>query len=106
VSASLDTTLKVWDLDTGEDLRTLAGHEAAVEAVAITSDGRRAVSGSTDNTLRVWDLETAEPIAMASLPAEVASLALDESIVCVGDSAGGFHCFRFVEAAPPRARAG
>ena len=26
VSASYDNTLKVWDLETGEELRTLAGH--------------------------------------------------------------------------------
>ena len=29
-----------------------------VEAVALTPDGRRAVSGGSDATLRVWDLDT------------------------------------------------
>ena len=39
-------------------LRTLAGHSAKVNAVAVTLDGRRAVSASSDKTLKLWDLET------------------------------------------------
>ncbi|MEB3829420.1 WD40 repeat domain-containing protein, partial [Phormidium sp. CCY1219] len=41
VSAS-DTTLKLWDLETGTELATLRGHSAWVNAVAITPDGKRA----------------------------------------------------------------
>jgi WD40 repeat protein len=51
-------TLKVWDLDTGRELRTLQGHSGGVNGVAISPDGRHAVSASYDNTLKVWDLET------------------------------------------------
>jgi WD40 repeat protein len=42
--------------------RTLTGHEDGVRAVALTPDGRRAVSPS-DRTLRVWDLATGEALA-------------------------------------------
>jgi WD40 repeat protein len=38
-------------------LRTLSGHSSAIDAVAVTSDGRHAISASEDNTLKVWDLE-------------------------------------------------
>ncbi len=41
-------------------LRTLAGHSSWVICVAITPDGRRAISGSVDETLRVWDPEIGE----------------------------------------------
>src|SRR4028118_1947622 len=37
-------------------LRTLEGHSNSVNAVAVTADGKRALSGSKDNTLKVWDL--------------------------------------------------
>jgi WD40 repeat protein len=57
VSASYDLTLKVWDLDTGRQVRTLVGHFTA-NGVAVSPDGRRAVSASSDKTLKVWDLET------------------------------------------------
>jgi WD40 repeat protein len=61
ISASSDTTLKVWDLAHTEILQTLTGHTGAVLAVAVTADGSRAVSGSLDGTLRLWDLATGRP---------------------------------------------
>ena len=48
----------MWDLESGRELRTLEGHSASVYGVAVTPDGRRAVSASEDNTLKVWDLES------------------------------------------------
>ncbi|MDC0679321.1 AAA family ATPase [Sorangium atrum] len=60
VSASVDTTLKVWDLGTGQVLRTLEGHTEIVIGVAVTPDGRTAVSASYDKTLKLWDLGTGQ----------------------------------------------
>jgi WD40 repeat protein len=55
VSGSGDTTLKVWDLETSTELLTLYGHPD-IRAIAITQDGRRAVSVGAE-TVKVWDLE-------------------------------------------------
>ena len=44
-------------------LATLEGHGDEVTALAVTPDGRRAVSGSCDNTLKVWDLERGAELA-------------------------------------------
>ncbi|MBI3926799.1 MAG: protein kinase [Armatimonadetes bacterium] len=38
--------------------RGLSGHDGLVRAVAVSPDGRRAVSGSTDRSARVWDLSS------------------------------------------------
>lgn len=40
----------------GPLLHTLTGHHSSVRAVAITADGKRALSASEDHTLKVWDL--------------------------------------------------
>jgi WD40 repeat protein len=62
LSGSSDKTLRLWDLATGETLRTLEGHTHSVSAVAVLADGSRAVSGSYDNTIRLWDLTTSETL--------------------------------------------
>jgi WD40 repeat protein len=45
-----------------QTLRTLKGHTNSVNAVAVTADGRRAVSASADQTLRLWDLANGQTI--------------------------------------------
>ncbi len=54
------TTVRLWNLDTGACLKTLEGHTHYVDSVALTPDGRRALSGSWDKTLRLWDLDTGD----------------------------------------------
>lgn len=49
--------LAVWDLHTGACVRTAPGTPQGIEDVAMSTDGRIAVSGVTQHTdLRVWDL--------------------------------------------------
>jgi WD40 repeat protein/Cdc6-like AAA superfamily ATPase len=52
--------------ETGALLRTLAGHTGSVNAVAVTPDGRRAVSASGDNTLKVWEMSASLSASPAS----------------------------------------
>ena len=60
-SGSYDNTLRVWDLEGNQPPRVLKGHTGQVNSVALTADGKRAVSGSWGGTLRVWDLEGNQP---------------------------------------------
>ena len=46
-------------------VRTLEGHTGWVNSVAVTPDGKRAISASSDRTLRVWDLESGQSLAHA-----------------------------------------
>src|SRR4029453_15071235 len=48
---------KIWDAQTGELRRMLAGHDGYVWKVAFSPDGRYLASGSWDSTIKVWDLE-------------------------------------------------
>lgn len=54
---SADSTLKVWNLRWGSEMKTLKGHTYGVTAVAITPDGKRAISSSRDDTLIIWDVQ-------------------------------------------------
>src|ERR1051326_7849700 len=58
VSGSTDNSLKVWDLASGNVLRTLYGHTGAVLTAAISRDGRLIASGGQDATVRVWNVAT------------------------------------------------
>lgn len=58
----------------GPLVRTLAGHANAVNTVAVTPDGLRAVSGSRDRTLMVWDL--ARGTEIRALPGHSAGVTL------------------------------
>ncbi|MEH2291630.1 MAG: hypothetical protein V7K31_00480, partial [Nostoc sp.] len=60
ISASDDRTLKLWNLETGENERTFYGHSGMVTAVALTPNGKQLISASEDNTLNLWNLETGE----------------------------------------------
>jgi WD40 repeat protein len=60
VSGSRDKTIKIWDLETGELLRTLKGHRDGVDAIALSPDGEIIASGSSDKTIKLWHLQTGE----------------------------------------------
>ncbi|TPX49755.1 hypothetical protein SeLEV6574_g01291 [Synchytrium endobioticum] len=59
ISGSRDDTIKMWDMKTGECIKTLHGHGASV--LCLQYDDRCLVSGSSDSTVIVWELQTGDP---------------------------------------------
>lgn len=57
-----DTSLRLFDASSGEELRRFEGHTAPVSAAAFSPDGRTIVSGSTDATVRLWDVTTGQEL--------------------------------------------
>jgi WD40 repeat protein len=61
-SASLDNTVKLWDVSTGKELKTLKGHQDAVGSVSYSPDGKILASASSDSTVKLWDVSTGKEL--------------------------------------------
>src|SRR5205823_13703580 len=61
VAPSGDGPLRV-EVNPGELGRTDLGHTRTVDQVALSADGRLAVSASCDGTLRAWDVRTGKQL--------------------------------------------
>lgn len=59
-TASYDKLIKLWDVESGAEIRTLKDHIDAVYALAYTPDGKLLVSSSADRTVKVWNPATGE----------------------------------------------
>ena len=52
ITSSCDKTLKTWDIKSTGVIKTFDGHTDKVVGVALTENGRYALSGSADKTVR------------------------------------------------------
>ncbi|TGJ70191.1 hypothetical protein EYR41_006171 [Orbilia oligospora] len=59
-TGSYDRTVKIWDIETATEIRTLRGHTNCVRALQF--DETKLISGSLDNTLRIWNWRTGQCI--------------------------------------------
>jgi WD40 repeat protein len=75
-----------------------------VNGVAVTSDGRFAVSASDDMMLKVWDLGTGQPITTLEthVPLNCCAITPDAKPILAGDSAGALHILDWQHAKRPR----
>lgn len=57
-----DFSVRLWEIETGKEIRRLEGHTSAVMGVDFSPDGRFALSASLDRSLIYWDLTTGEQV--------------------------------------------
>jgi WD40 repeat protein len=57
VSAHSDCNIRVWHTATHQRMGQLTGHSDLVNAIALSPDGQRLVSGSADKTVKVWSIK-------------------------------------------------
>jgi WD40 repeat protein len=76
LSGGADNRIILWDLETGEILRTFDEHTGEVTDVSFSYDGARFVSGANDNAVLVWDLNSGEVVQRFEGDSSVDSVAI------------------------------
>jgi WD40 repeat protein len=51
-----DSVVRLWDVESGQQVRTFEGHRDAVRSVAFGPHGGQVLSASDDGTMRLWDV--------------------------------------------------
>src|SRR5947209_3413574 len=114
LTSSSDSTLRLWDADTGQCLRVFEGHAGRVAfGAALSPDGKLVLSGSDDKTLRLWDVDTGKelrkltgpgpPIASVCFSSDgkhLLSAAPNDNTVRVWDVESGTELKRITAAGP------
>lgn len=58
ITGSYDTTVKVWDITSGKEIRTLTGHSQGVRCLQF--DDHKLITGSLDGSMKIWNWRTGE----------------------------------------------
>ncbi|BAY82530.1 WD-40 repeat-containing serine/threonine protein kinase [Calothrix parasitica NIES-267] len=53
-TSSYNNDIKLWDVNTKEEICTLTGHSGKVNSLVFSPDGQTLFSGSDDNTIKIW----------------------------------------------------
>lgn len=93
LTASLDNTIKLWDVKTGKCIRTQFGHIEGVWSIA--ADTFRIVSGSHDKSIKIWDLQNGQCMHTLTNSSSVSCVGLGDSRIVCGLENGEvkMYCF-------------
>lgn len=61
-TASQDKSIKIWNVNNGELIRSIPSKTAVIKAIDFDATGSRLVSAGDDGDLRTWDVTTGDPI--------------------------------------------
>jgi WD40 repeat protein/transcriptional regulator with XRE-family HTH domain len=64
LTGSQDGTARLWDAQTGQEIRQFAGHKGGISAAAFSPDGKLILTGGNDHTARLWDAQTGQQLQL------------------------------------------
>jgi WD40 repeat protein len=94
-SASLASSVCIWDVEDRRLAAELTGHEDTVTCVRYSRDGRWLASGGDDRTLRLWDATTLKPAAAVDLDTQIKTLAFSPDGRYLYTGNGNTTCYQF-----------
>ena len=68
LTAGSDNLARLWNAETGEEVRTFRGHTACVQAAVFSADGSLVLTGSQDGTARLWNASSGREIRKFAEP--------------------------------------
>jgi WD40 repeat protein len=69
LATAYNSTVKLWDVASGHELKTLAGHSLNIRAMAFSPHGRTLASSAGDLTIKLlWDVETGRDVRTSGAP--------------------------------------
>jgi WD40 repeat protein len=86
-SASIDKSIRIWDVKTGVEIVRLEGHRGSITSLGLLADGRL-VSGAADNTIRFWDIASGSEVALIDVSASWALCPLPGARLASGSEDG------------------
>jgi len=94
LTAALDATVMLWDVHTGQRLRTFFGHVEGCWALA--ADTLRIVSGAQDRVVKIWNAHTGNcERTITGHAGPVTCLGLSDSSMCTGSEDGEIRAYSF-----------
>ncbi|ESO99514.1 hypothetical protein LOTGIDRAFT_231111 [Lottia gigantea] len=100
VTASRDTTVKVWNIETGMFIRSLGGHtetittviivqdNSLIEGLEVDADDKIIISGSTDCSFKLWSLHTGQLITSVYTYNPITSLVYSTNLLVTASGGG------------------
>jgi len=73
-TGGVDGNVRLWKIDTGEELRCFSDHHGAIERLTYSDDGKTLISTAADQCILVWDATS-----RAAPPADAAAKTLDRA---------------------------
>jgi len=75
-TGAADNSIRLWDTESGLELRALHGHSNWIRSLAVSHTGELLASGSNDRTIKIWNVTGGgrEPLTLTGHTAPVESL--------------------------------
>jgi len=84
--------VRLWDIETGENVGMLAGHLAAIRGLVYSHDGKTLYSAGEDRIIRFWN--AVDHVELKSLPAQekpIHGIALSPDGAVLVSASGNYH---------------
>src|SRR5262249_52492551 len=107
-SGSKDGSLKLWDVESGKEVRALTGHQGGITSVEFSPDGQVLATAAWDGTIRLWDPTTGTAMRSIAVthPGAIfySRFSPDGRYLATANGNGTAYILRLAE--PPPAQAG